>query len=46
MAAPEPYEPLPVPDEISQEVRRYLENELASVAYIINWLLQYNVDNP
>jgi hypothetical protein len=42
----DPYEPLPVPDRISPEVKAYLEDELARIALIINHLLQYNEDNP
>jgi hypothetical protein len=42
----QPYQPPPVPDKISPELRRFLEEELASIAEIINHLLQYNEDNP
>lgn len=42
----EPYTPPPVPDNIAPEVRRFLEEELARIALIINHLLQYNEDNP
>jgi hypothetical protein len=42
----EPYVPPPVPQNIAPEVRRFLEDELARIALIINHLLQYNEDNP
>lgn len=42
----EPYVPPPVPQSISPEVRRFLEEEFAKIALIINELLQYNEDNP
>ena len=42
----EPYVPPPVPQSPSPEVRRFLEEELARIALIINHLLQYNEDNP
>lgn len=42
----QPYEPPPVPDSVSPEVRRFLEEELARIALILNHLLQYNEDNP
>jgi len=42
----EPYVPPPVPQSLSPEVRRFLEEELARIALIINHLLQYNEDNP
>lgn len=42
----EPYVPPPVPGNVSPEIRRYLEEELARIAEIINSLIQYNEDNP
>ena len=42
----EPYVPPPVPAGMSPEVRRYLDEELAKIALIINHLLQYNEDVP
>lgn len=42
----EPYVPPPVPDSLSAEAKRFLEEELAKIAFIINHLLQYNEDNP
>ena len=42
----EPYEPPPIPDNIHPELKRFLEEELARIALILNHLLQYNEDNP
>ena len=42
----QPYIPPPVPQGISPELRRFLEEELAQIALLINYLLQYNEDNP
>lgn len=42
----ETYEPRPVPDAASAELRAFLEEELASIAYILNQLLQYVEDHP
>jgi hypothetical protein len=42
----EPYIPPPVPQGVSPEVRRFLEEELARIALILNHLIQYNEDNP
>lgn len=42
----EPYVPPPVPESASPEVRRFLDEELARIALILNHLLQYNEDNP
>jgi hypothetical protein len=42
----EPYVPPPVPQGVSPEVRRYLEEQLERIALIINALIQYNEDNP
>ena len=42
----DPYVPPPVPDAISPEVRRFLEEQLDAIALIINHLIQYNEDNP
>ncbi len=42
----EPYVPPPVPTNLPPEVQRFLEEELARIALIINHLLQYNEDNP
>lgn len=42
----EPYVPPPVPQSLSPEARRFLEEELAAIALIINHLIQYNEDNP
>lgn len=42
----QPYEPPPIPAEASEELRRFLEEELAAIALILNHLLQYNEDNP
>lgn len=42
----EPYVPPPVPESISPEMRRYLDEELARIALILNHLLQYNEDTP
>jgi len=42
----DPYVPPPVPKDVSPEVRRFLDEELARIALIINHLLQYNEDNP
>lgn len=42
----ERYTPPPVPKEASPELRRFLEEEFARIAYLINELLQYNEDNP
>ena len=42
----QPYEPPPVPQEVSPEMRRFLEEQLAEIALLINHLLQYNEDNP
>ncbi len=42
----EPYAPPPVPENIAPELRRFLEEELAKLALIINHLIQYNEDNP
>lgn len=42
----EPYEPPPVPPGINEDVRRFLEEELATIALLINHLIQYNEDNP
>lgn len=44
--AMEPYVPPPVPGKVAPEIRRYLEEELARIAEIINALIQYNEDNP
>ncbi len=43
---PEPYVPTPVPKSLSPEAQRFLEEELARIALLINHLLQYNEDNP
>ena len=40
------YVPPPVPAGASPELRRFLEEELAAIALLINHLLQYNEDNP
>lgn len=42
----QPYVPAPVPEQLSADARRFLEDELARIALIINHLLQYNEDNP
>ena len=42
----EPYVPPPVPASVSPEIRRFLEEEFAKIALIINALIQYNEDNP
>lgn len=42
----EAYEPPPVPRECSDELRRFLDEELARIALILNELKQYNEDNP
>lgn len=42
----EKYVPMPVPAELSPELRQYLEDELATIALLINHLLQYNEDVP
>ena len=42
----ENYEPRPVPESASEELRTFLEEELQSIALILNHLLQYNEDNP
>lgn len=42
----ERYQPPPIPKECSPELRRFLEDEFALLAYWINHLLQYNEDNP
>ena len=42
----EPYVPPTVPPGVSEDVRRFLDEELAKIALIINHLLQYNEDNP
>jgi len=42
----EPYTPPPVPENVSPEIRRYLEEQFEAIALIINHLLQYNEDNP
>lgn len=44
--AMQPYVPPPVPNNVAPEVRRYLEEQLAEIALLINHLLQYNEDNP
>lgn len=46
MPDPERYEPRPVPEQVSPEIRAFLEEELAQIAYWINELVQYNEDNP
>lgn len=40
------YEPTPVPDSVSPEVKAWLEDQMAQIAYWINELLKYNEDNP
>lgn len=40
------YTPRPVPQQTSEELRAFLEEELATIAYLLNQLLQYNEDNP
>ncbi len=40
------YVPPPIPKETSAELRRFLEEEFAAIALLINHLLQYNEDNP
>lgn len=40
------YEPPPMPDQLPPDVRAFLEDQLAQIAYWINTLLQYNEDNP
>lgn len=42
----EPYVPPPVPNNVSPEIKRYLEEQLEAIALIINHLIQYNEDNP
>lgn len=42
----DPYVPPPVPEGVSPEVRRFLEEELARIALILNHLIQYNEDVP
>ncbi len=42
----EPDAPPAVPENIASELRRFLEEELAKLALIINHLIQYNEDNP
>lgn len=42
----EPYVPPPVPASASPELRRFIEEELAKIALILNELMQYNEDNP
>ena len=42
----EPYAPPPVPQSLSPEAQRYLDEELAKIAVILNHLLQYNEDTP
>lgn len=42
----EPYVPPTVPQEASPELRRFLEEEFAAIALLINHLIQYNEDNP
>ncbi len=42
----EVYVPPPVPRECSDELRRFLEEEFATMALLINQLLQYNEDTP
>lgn len=42
----EPYVPPPVPESVSPELRRFLEEEFATIAERINALEQYNEDNP
>ena len=44
--AMEKYSPPPVPVQVSPELRRYLDEQLALIALLINHLLQYNEDNP
>jgi len=44
--AMQPYVPPPVPQGASPELRRYLEEQLAALALLVNHLLQYNEDNP
>ena len=40
------YEPQPVPEELSDEARAFLEEELRRIAFWLNKLLTYNEDNP
>lgn len=40
------YRPTPVPQSLPPDARRYLEEELERIAYLINELLKYNEDNP
>ena len=42
----EQYQPRPVPKEASEELRTFLEDELAAIALLLAHLLQYNEDNP
>lgn len=44
--ADERYTPQPVPEQVSPQVRAFLEQELSKIEYFINLLLQYNEDNP
>lgn len=44
--ADENYEPRAIPVEASPELRTFLEDELAQIAYWINLLIEYNENNP